>query len=73
MTNQEKIMMIEEMLELEEGELNENIVLSDLAEWDSMAALSLIVLIDEEFEKKLTGKQIKEFKTVKDIMNFMES
>ena len=71
MTNQEKIAMLEEMLELDEGTLTEDTVLSELEEWDSMASLSLIVLLDEEFDKKITGKQIKEFVTVKDIIDYM--
>jgi acyl carrier protein len=37
-----------------------------------MAKLSLIVLMDEECNKKLTGEQIREFKIVADILNFME-
>ena len=31
-----------------------------------------IVLMDDEFDKKLTGEQIREFKTVKDILDFMD-
>ena len=42
--------------------------LSELENWDSMTKLSLIVLMDDEFEKKLTGEQIKSFVTVKDIL-----
>ena len=72
MTNQEKIALLEEMMELDEGTLNESTLLKDLDEWDSMAALSLIVLMDETFSKKLTGTQIKEFKIVKDILDYME-
>ncbi|GAB1448412.1 hypothetical protein MASR2M44_14210 [Bacteroidota bacterium] len=71
MTNQEKIALLEDALEIESGTLNESTMLSDVAEYDSMAKLSLIVLCDEEFSKKLTGEQIKEFKTVGDILNFM--
>ena len=37
-----------------------------------MTRLSLIVLMDDEFDKKLTGDQIKKFVTVKDILDFME-
>jgi acyl carrier protein len=40
-------------------------------EFDSMAKLTLIVLCDEEFGKKLTGEQIRAFKTVGDILDFM--
>jgi len=71
MTTQEKIRLIEESLELEQNTLSEETMLIDIAEYDSMAKLTLIVLFDDEFNKKLTGEQIKEFKTVKDILDFM--
>ena len=71
MTNQEKIVLLEEMFELDQGTLAEDSELVDISEWDSMAALSLIVLMDENFSKNLTGKQIKKFKTIKDILEFM--
>lgn len=72
MTKQEKLALLEETFELEEGELKEDMNLSELENWDSMTKLSLIVLMDDEFEKKLTGEQIKSFVTVKDILDFME-
>jgi acyl carrier protein len=56
MTNQEKIALIEETLEIEGGTINENTVLSEIAEYDSMAKLTLIVLCDEEFSKKYASK-----------------
>lgn len=71
MTNKEKISLIEEALELDENTLNEETLLADVPEYDSMAKLTLIVLCDDEFNKKLTGEQIKEFKTIKDILDFM--
>ncbi len=71
MNNTEKLALLEEMMELDSDSLTENTVLEDLSEWDSMAALSLIVLVDENFGKKLSANQIKSFKTIKDILNFM--
>ena len=71
MTNVEKIRMIEEALELENGFLSEETLLSTVEEFDSMAKLTLIVLCDDEFNKKLTGEQIRSFQTVKDIVDFM--
>ena len=71
MTNEEKIAMLEDMLELDGGSLKPEMELKDIAEYDSMAKLSLIVMVDEECGKKLTGEQIREFKTVKDILDFM--
>ena len=72
MTNQEKMRMLEETFELDGNSLTEDTVLADIVKYDSMAKLSLIVLCDDEFDKKLTGEQIREFKTVKDILNFLD-
>lgn len=71
MTQKEKIAMLEDMLELDGGTLAPGTELNSIDEYDSMAKLSLIVLCDDEFDKKLTGEQIREFKTVQDILDFM--
>lgn len=71
MTEKEKLGLLEEMMELDEGLLTIDTKLENVEEWDSMAMLSLIVLMDEQFNKKLSGEQIKSFKTVGDIINFM--
>lgn len=72
MTEKEKLAMLEEMLELDEGSLSPETSLESINEWDSVAALSLIVLMDEEFGRQLTGKEIKDFKCVNDILSLME-
>lgn len=71
MTNEEKITMLEDVLELDAGTLKPETDLSTIDEYDSMAKLSLIVMMDDEFGKKLTGEQIFQFKTVQDILDFM--
>lgn len=72
MTQEEKIALLEDMLELDGGTLTPEMELTSIDEYDSMAKLSLIVLMDEECGKKLTGEQIREFKTVGDILTFMD-
>ena len=72
MTNEEKIALLEDMLELEEGTLKAETELTAIDEYDSMAKLSLIVLFDEECGKKLTGEEIRTFKTVGDILAAMD-
>ena len=72
MTRNEMIEMIEEMLDVELGSLNEDSVLSQIPEYDSMTKLSLIVMCDDEFGKKLTGERLVEFQTIKDVLDFME-
>ncbi len=72
MTQEEKIALLEDMLELDVNTLTPETELNSIEEYDSMAKLSLIVLMDEECNKKLTGEQIREFKTVEDILAFMD-
>jgi acyl carrier protein len=45
--------------------------LDDVDEWDSMSKLSLIVLMSDEFGKKLSGDEIDKFNTIGDILNAM--
>ena len=68
MTEKEKLQMLEEMLELEEGTLTCETVLEDLEEWDSIAIISFIALIDDEFEKQISSSKIKEFKKIDDLL-----
>ena len=63
--------MLEETLDLEAGDLKPEMVLADIEEYNSMAKLALIVLMSDEFDKKLTSDQIKTFVTVQDILDFM--
>ena len=72
MTEQEKISLIEETLEMDEGTLAADTVLADVDEYNSLAKLSLIVMMDDEFGVKLTGEMIKSFVTVSDILKVMQ-
>lgn len=71
MSDVEKLNLLEELFEMEEGTLEGAQSLDEIDEWDSMTKLSLIVLIDEECGKKLKPEDIKGFETVQDILNFM--
>ena len=71
MTEKEKLAMIEETLDVEEGTITADTVLADLDEYDSMAKLGLIVLMDDEFGVKVTGDMVKGFKIVADILAVM--
>ena len=72
MTTEEKLLHLEDIFDIKSGTLKADVVLKTLKRWDSMTHLSLIVLMDEEFDKKLKPAQIKNFVTVQDILNFME-
>ena len=72
MTDAKKIEMLEEMRELEPGTLTPETQLSDVEEWDSIALISFIALMDDEFDKVIKGSVIKSQKTVADLIALME-
>lgn len=72
MNEQEKLALLEEIMELDEGTLSVGDVLEDYEEWDSITALSLIAAMDEKFHKTITGAEIKELKTVSDVLEMMK-
>lgn len=69
---EEKISMLEEMLELDEGTLKISTNLSEIEEWDSMAKLSLIVLLDDEFDRSISGEDINRLVKIQDILDYMQ-
>lgn len=73
MTNEKKIELLEDMLDLESGTLTAETVLKSLEEWDSIALISFIALVDDEFDKVIKGSVVKEQKTVADLMVLMEA
>ena len=71
MNLQEKLTLIEEVLDVVEGSLTPETLLAEVDEWDSIAALSLVVMLDEKFEKTVSGVQIKALASVNDILAYM--
>ncbi len=72
MNEQEKIALLEETLEVDEGTLTPETELAELDEYTSMAKLSLMAMLDDEFGVSVTGAMIKGFVTVADILAVME-
>ncbi len=72
MEQKEKLMKLEEVMDLDENVLEPETVLSEVEDWDSIAHLSLIILLDEEYGRKISGKEIRALKTVQDILNLMQ-
>lgn len=73
MTEQEKLKMIAEIMDLELEELKEDALLTDYQEWDSVAVLSFIALMDEEFGKDINGTDVRELVTIKNLMDMMKA
>lgn len=72
MTKKEKMEILEDVFDCDTDELSEANVLADMDSWDSMTKLSLIVAMDEHYGKTLSGATIAAFKTVGDILAYMD-
>ena len=72
MTLQGKLVLFEEILEADEGTLKVEDRLEDIDEWDSMSKLYLVSYVKKEMNKRLTVDEIKNFKTVQDICDYLD-
>ena len=52
-------------------EVKPDTVLLDLPEWDSLAALGVIVMFDIEYGKTIIGDDLKQSITIQDLFNLL--
>jgi acyl carrier protein len=62
----------EKLWEIPCGTLKPEMRLDELSDWDSLATLSTIAWMDREFGIKVTGAQIAECRTFRDVLNLAE-
>ena len=72
MTNEKKIELIAEVMDIEAETLTPDTVLETIEEWDSIALITFIAMMDDEFDRVVKGKEVKEKKTVGELMAMME-
>ena len=72
MTDEKKIELLADVFECDPEDISADMLLEDLDNWSSMTKLSLIVLMDDECGKTLTSEDIKSFRTIGDVMDYME-
>ena len=57
----------EQFEETPADQFSSNTIFKDLKEWDSLTALSVIAMVDEEMEKRITGADIRGSDTIEDL------
>ncbi len=72
MTREEKIDILADILEVDAEEVLEEKELEDYETWDSVAVLSVIAMMDENFGKIYHASEVRQFKKVADLMDGME-
>lgn len=73
MTDAEKLAMLAELFDIEADDLRPEMNLDELEEWDSVNKLSLIIMMDDAFDRAIDGDLIKTLKSVRDILDIMSA
>ena len=55
------------------SEIKAGTVFKELDEWSSLIALSVIAMVDEEYDITIKGDDIRNSKTVEDLFNIVKS
>ena len=74
-------MDIKEFIEYFADELDETTIdelsletdFKSLSEWSSLTALSIIAMVEDNFEKEITGEDLRSSTTLQDLFNLVES
>ena len=59
----------EQFDETDASEIQASTVFKELDEWSSLVALSVIAMVDEEFDVTIKGDDIRNSKTIEDLFN----
>lgn len=59
--------------ETDNNEFKADTVFKELEEWSSLLALSIIAMVDEEYEVRIKGDDIRAASTIEDLYNIVNS
>lgn len=63
----------EQFEETDASEIQPDTEFKELEEWDSLTAMGIIAMVKTEYNKAITGKEIRSCSTVEDLYNLVES
>ncbi|MBR3519887.1 MAG: acyl carrier protein [Paludibacteraceae bacterium] len=67
------VLFAEQLDETDPSNVTAQTKFRDLEEWSSLLALSLISMVDEEFDVTLKGDDVKNSETIEDVYNIIVS
>lgn len=70
---EEVLNLLEDVMNLDEGVLEADMVLGELEEWDSLSKLALMVEIKSNYGKKVTAREVAQFIVVKDVYDYLQA
>jgi len=69
MTQEEKLELLEEVLDMDKEDIDVTMNLEEMDEWDSLSKLGLMAEVKTRLNKRLTVEEVQKFKTVQDIID----
>lgn len=63
----------DELDETPAEQVNPDTKFRELEEWGSLTALSIISMVDENFEKTITGENLRSVNTIEELYNFVQN
>ena len=71
MTQEEKLELLEEVLDMDKEDFDVTMNLEEMDEWDSLSKLGLMAEVKTRLNKRLTVEEVQKFKTVQDIIDYL--
>lgn len=68
---EKKLALIADAVDADEELIKPETILAELEEWDSMAVIAVISMLDKKYKIQLRADQIKSLKTVNDVLGYM--
>ena len=59
--------------DVEPGSLGPAVEFRTIEGWDSLAALSILAMVDAEYETEISGNELKKCKTLQDLFDVVQS
>ncbi len=64
--------LLEDVFELNETKPNENLKMGDIADWDSIGHIRLMLAVEAEFKVKIPFEKARELHRIKSILEYLE-
>ena len=71
MKKEKFLVLVEEIIEADKDTLSGNEFINDIDGWDSLAVVSFIAMVDENFGVTLPAQKISDAKTVQDLIDLL--
>jgi acyl carrier protein len=66
------LLELSDLLEIERSEITNDYQLEENENWDSLALISVIVMVDEHFKETVSNEALRKCKVIGDLLNLIK-